>query len=101
MLARVLVYLQLLLPGLPVVLAMVLLVVPMVVVRGLLCLRGVQLLQGAEAVAGYVGEDRAGAGGGQGVVPHTGGVERPRHQARAGVASPSQGSQPSLKWNSS
>ena len=100
MLARVLVYLQPLLPGLPVVL-LVAMLLPMVMVRGLLCLRGVQLLEGAEAVAGYVGEDRAGAGGGQGVVPHTGGVERPRHQARAGVASPSQGSQPSLKWNSS
>ena len=100
MLARVLVYLQLLLPGLAAVL-LVAMLLPMVMVRGLLCLRGVQLLQGAQAVAGYVGEDRAGAGGGQGVVPHTGGVERPRHQARAGVASPSQGSQPSLKWNSS
>ena len=101
MLARVLVYLQLLLPGLAVVLVLAMVLAMVVMVRGLLCFRGVQLLQGAEAVAGYVGEDRAGAGGGQGVVPHTGGVERPRHQARAGVASPSQGSQPSLKWNSS
>ena len=52
MLARVLVYLQPLLPGLAVVLVMVAMLLPMVVVGGLLCLRGVQLLEGAEAVAG-------------------------------------------------